>query len=114
MKRYTAFAAFAVLALALLFAVGCTHAPTQYANVTLMTSQPWPVGLAKTCFVQGDSANNMRMHCAAFGDPGTDDGTLYLVDAVFNKPIRNPGGVYGVTCRLDSFKHATCNSGENK
>jgi len=102
------------LALVFLSGVGCARAPfsIRYVNVTLMTSQPWPVGLAKTCFVQGDSADNMRMHCAAFGDRGPEDGTLYLVDASFNKPIRNPGGVFGVVCRLDSFEHATCNVGD--
>ena len=53
------------------------------------------------------------MHCAAAGDPDTNDGTLYLIDATFDKPVY-PDGVYGVICRLHSVTHATCTAGDTK
>jgi len=87
--------------------------PIRHANVTLAISQPWPLGLAKTCFVEGYSKDSMRMHCAAAGDPDTNDGTLYLIDATFDKPVY-PDGVYGVICRLHSVTHATCTAGDTK
>lgn len=48
------------------------------------------------------------MKCASFGDPDIGDRYTYLVDADFNKPVHNSGGVFGVICRLDSYDHATC------
>jgi hypothetical protein len=53
------------------------------------------------------------MHCAAAGDPDINDGTLYLIDATFDKPVYSDG-VYGVICRLDSVTHATCIAGDTK
>lgn len=90
--------------------VGCGHGRVRYRNVKLMTSESWPLGLAKTCFLTAGSEDNMTMHCRASGDPDTNDGTVYVVTAVFDKPVHSPSGsVFGVVCRLDSVEHATCN-----
>jgi hypothetical protein len=105
-----------VIALTMLSAVGCSRAdaPIHYTGVTLKSNQPWPIGLAKTCLFKDDSKDSMVLVCAASGDPNTDGGTIYLVTADFNKPVRNSGGVFGVLCRLDSFEHATCNTTEGE
>jgi len=52
----------------------------------------------------------MSMHCAASGDPdGNFDGYPALVDVSLDKAVREPDDcIYAVTCRLDSFEHATC------
>ena len=98
-----------------LFPMAVTLAGCQkrtYSNVTLMTSQPWLVGQTKSCFITGDSKDDMNMHCAAFGDPDTTfDGYIKLVDVHLDRPVHSHG-IYGVICRLDSDEHATCAAGE--
>lgn len=105
MKNVISIAA-VVLSLSL-SAVGCHTKPKRF-RATMRTSAPWQIGLAKTCLFKDDSKDGMDMKCASFGDPDIGDRYTYLVDADFNKPVHNSGGVFGVICRLDSYDHATC------
>jgi hypothetical protein len=94
--------------------------PVHYKNVTLVTDKPWRLGEARWCSFDG---KYVEMHCfppGKFGAPKTN----YLVDVDFDKPVHfnsdNWAGIPAVpttlnqtmagtiSCRLDSFKHATC------
>jgi hypothetical protein len=74
-------------------------------DVVLTTERPWPVGEARECqfaeTVNADSCtlpNNHEM--AAF---------QYMVAVDFDQRLEfNNGWAIAVTCRLDSFEHATC------
>jgi hypothetical protein len=95
-----------------------SNSSTRY-RVTLITDQPWVVGEAKWCSFDEE---NMEMHCfpptpTAFQSSKHN----YLVDADFRKPVQfdaqhwdtgSKSYPYGISCRLDSFEHATCSAGK--
>jgi hypothetical protein len=106
-----------VIAVLVFAAVGCTT-KTRY-RVKMTSDRTWTIGEAKPCYFDGEY---MEMHCF----PPTKDALAapkyhYLVDADFNAPVHFDaqhwaGGSYpyNITCRLDSFEHATCNYQEVK
>jgi hypothetical protein len=73
-------------------------------RVTIITAEPWTVGEAKTCSFMDAKRDVMR--CAS--SPYVSEPHQYLVDAEFNKLPPVEQDWYGVSCRLDSFSHATC------
>jgi hypothetical protein len=102
------------LLLAAVGVTGCGHQGQNRYRVTLVSDQPWTIGEAKPCSFDGES---LEMHCfpptpEALAAPKHD----YLVDADFDKPVKFDarhwaGGnsyPYDIVCRLDSYKHATC------
>jgi hypothetical protein len=91
---------------------GCRTKPKQvHYRATIETTSQWQLGMAKRCLFKDDTKDGMDMKCASLGDPDIEDRYEYLVTADFDKPVHNPGGVYGVVCRLDSNEHVTCIGG---
>jgi len=94
---------------ALLSLVSCRH-PTSAYHAKLISDRPWPIGEARSCAFDGQWS---EMHCyppAALSAPKYD----YLVSAEFDKPVQFDAQrwAYDITCRLDSFEHATCRKDE--
>lgn len=79
--------------------------PSRY-QAKLITERPWPPGEARSCSFDGQWK---EMHCfptTALSAPKYD----YLVSAEFDKPVQFDAQrwAYDITCRLDSYEHATC------
>jgi len=79
----------------------------------MITDAPWVKGTARSCSFDGQS---QEMHCFS-PDSLLSPKTDYLVDADFSSPVRFDANhwsmgsdhyPYSITCRLDSFEHATC------
>jgi hypothetical protein len=99
----------AIVLLTAFSTAGCQK-QTRY-RVTLITDQPWTVGEARTCSFVDEKRDVMRCATPSKGSSETLMSREYLVDADFNKkpPVpQEPGGWYGIFCRLDSFERATC------
>ena len=84
----------------------------RYRHVKLITDRPWSVGEARSCSFDGQWN---EMHCF----PATPEALAapkynYLVDADFDKAVHFDAQqwAYDITCRLDSFGHATCRADE--
>lgn len=100
------------LAIPMLASLAACSKPTSFYRTKLISDRPWPTGEARSCSFDGKWN---EMHCvpptpAALSAPKYD----YLVAAEFNKPIQFDAQrwAYDITCRLDSFEHATCRKDE--
>jgi hypothetical protein len=77
----------------------------------LVSDTTWPIGEAKPCTLDGVFHQG---HCfppeKLSTTPKQRHWHRYLVDVDFNKPLQfdKSQWAYGIECRLDSYKHATC------
>jgi hypothetical protein len=99
-----------ILILGVLFATayGCRKQTDKY---TLVSDRPWSVGEARTCSFDGKWKEG---HC--FQPKNVSDTNYkYLVDIDFDRPLHFDDQQWAglnndITCRLDSFEHATCHT----
>jgi len=83
---------------------GCQKPSGKY---TLVSDRPWPVGEARTCTFDGKYREG---HCFPPANLSAAK-YKYLVDAEFDKPVHYDARKWSsddIICRLDSFRHATC------
>jgi hypothetical protein len=97
----------ATILFGLVLLAACRDPASRY-HAKLISDRAWPVGEARSCSFDREW---YEMHCF----PATPEGLSapkydYLVTADFDKPVQfDPEGwAYDITCRLDSFEHATC------
>ena len=92
---------------------GCSQQKPTYRNVKLVTDSSWPIGEARWC--SGFDGQWNEIHCfppEKLSAPKTD----YLVDVYSDGPMHFDAQqwAYDITCRLDSFKSATCHQAASK
>lgn len=74
-------------------------------DVVLTTERPWPVGEARAC----EFAGNVNAASCTLPTSREWPAFQYMVVVDFEQALRfNDGWAQGVTCRLDTFEHATC------
>jgi hypothetical protein len=75
-------------------------------DVVLTTERPWPVGEARECEF---AANVNGASCTLTMNLESPAEFHYLVAVDTDQPLQfTDGWAKSVTCRLDSFEHATC------
>jgi hypothetical protein len=97
--------------LALLSLAACSK-PTSTYRAKLVSDRLWPIGEARSCSFDGEWS---EMHCFP-PTPTVLAATKYdyLVSADFDRPAQfdTQRWASDITCRLDSFEHATCRKDE--
>jgi hypothetical protein len=95
---------------AALLSLAACRRPTSTYHAKLISDRPWPVGEARSCSFDGQWN---ELHCFP---PAALSATkyAYLVNAEFDKPVQFDAQHWAndITCRLDSFEHATCRKDE--